>query len=139
MLYYIRDVEENTNSIKSPGGSFSSVDKFNFFRDTSHAFGRSALLLSGGASLGMYHFGVIKALWERKLLPRIISGASAGSIVACLVGVMKDEEMHIAFEPGSIRLDTFRRRPPGGAFARRIKRLFTEGCLMDIQVLQETI
>src|SRR3989338_8040485 len=100
MLYYIRDVEENTNSIKSPGGSFSSVDKFNFFRDTSHSFGRTALLLSGGASLGMYHFGVVKALWERKLLPRIISGASAGSIVACLVGAMKDrsEERRVGKE-----------------------------------------
>jgi hypothetical protein len=30
----------------------------------------------------MYHFGVIKALWKQRLLPRVISGSSAGSIVS---------------------------------------------------------
>jgi predicted acylesterase/phospholipase RssA len=28
-----------------------------------HAIGRTALLLSGGAILGMYHIGVLKALY----------------------------------------------------------------------------
>ena len=38
-----------------------SIDnKFAFFSETRHAFGRSALMLSGGGSLGMYHAGVIK-------------------------------------------------------------------------------
>ena len=57
------------------------------------AFGRSALLLSGGATFGMNHIGVLKALWEAKLLPRIISGASAGSIVCAVMCVHTDEEM----------------------------------------------
>jgi predicted acylesterase/phospholipase RssA len=38
-------------------------------------------MTAGGAGLGMYHFGVIKALWKQRLLPRVISGSSAGSIV----------------------------------------------------------
>eukprot|EP01031_Cornospumella_fuschlensis_P039519 gene39519-48115_t len=37
--------------------------------------------LSGGAYLGYYHLGVVKALFEEGLLPRVISGASAGSIM----------------------------------------------------------
>ncbi|EER45210.1 triacylglycerol lipase [Histoplasma capsulatum var. duboisii H88] len=57
------------------------------------AFGRSALLLSGGATFGMNHIGVAKALWETRLLPRIISGSSAGSIVGAVLCVYTDEEM----------------------------------------------
>lgn len=48
------------------------------------AFGRSALLLSGGATYGMCHIGVLKALCEAGLVPRVVSGASAGSIVAAV-------------------------------------------------------
>ena len=42
--------------------------------------------LSGGAYLGYYHVGVIKALWSQNLMPRVISGASAGSIITALIG-----------------------------------------------------
>lgn len=56
-------------------------------------FGRSALTLSGGAKLGMKHFGVVKALWEADLLPNIISGASAGAIVAAVIGAHTDAQM----------------------------------------------
>ncbi len=50
-----------------------------------HIYGRTALLLSGGAGLGMFHFGVVRELRRHGLLPRILSGASAGSIVAAIV------------------------------------------------------
>ena len=35
---------------------------------------------------GLYHAGVIKALDEAALLPRIISGSSVGAIIAAIVG-----------------------------------------------------
>ena len=57
------------------------------------AFGRSALLLSGGGTFGMNHIGVIKTLWEAKLLPRIISGSSAGSIVCAVLCTRTDDEL----------------------------------------------
>eukprot|EP00439_Symbiodinium_sp_Y106_P033172 s675_g3.t5 len=60
---------------------------------TKHGFGRSALLLSGGASVGMYHFGVVKALHLNGLLPRVMSGTSAGSIVCGMLGVRTDAEL----------------------------------------------
>lgn len=56
-----------------------------FFNECRHAHGRTALLLSGGAGLGAYHLGVVDALVTAGLLPRVISGASAGSIVAATV------------------------------------------------------
>ena len=57
------------------------------------AFGRSALLFSGGATFGMSHIGVLKSLWEEKLLPRIISGSSAGSVVCAVFCTRTEEEL----------------------------------------------
>lgn len=62
------------------------------------AFGRSAVLLSGGGTFGMNHVGVIKALWEAKLMPRIISGASAGSIVASIFAAYPDDQIPAVIE-----------------------------------------
>jgi predicted acylesterase/phospholipase RssA len=42
--------------------------------------------LSGGAYLGYYHVGVAKTLFSEGLLPRVISGASAGSLMAAAIG-----------------------------------------------------
>lgn len=60
-------------------------EKLNFFNETRHAHGRTGLLLSGGAALGFYHCGVCKLLFNEGLLPRVISGASAGSSVAAVI------------------------------------------------------
>ncbi|KAL4804296.1 acyl transferase/acyl hydrolase/lysophospholipase [Aspergillus unguis] len=57
------------------------------------SFGRSALLFSGGATFGMNHIGVLKALWMSNLLPRIISGASAGSIVCAVFCTRTEDEL----------------------------------------------
>jgi TAG lipase / steryl ester hydrolase / phospholipase A2 / LPA acyltransferase len=60
-------------------------EKLAFVQETRHAFGRTVLLLSGGASLGSFHVGVVKTLVEHKLLPRIIAGSSVGSIICSIV------------------------------------------------------
>jgi TAG lipase/steryl ester hydrolase/phospholipase A2/LPA acyltransferase len=57
-----------------------------FFNETRHSYGRSALLLSGGAALGFYHVGVVKTLMENRLMPRVLGGSSAGSIVCAMIG-----------------------------------------------------
>lgn len=75
----------------------STDNKLAFFSETRHAFGRSALLLSGGGALGFYHSGVIKALAEQNLLPNVIAGSSAGSIVAGAIGVRTDDEIAAFF------------------------------------------
>lgn len=56
-------------------------------------YGRTALTLSGGATMGMKHIGVLKALWEAHLLPQIVSGTSAGSIVAAVMCCTPEHEL----------------------------------------------
>ncbi len=50
-------------------------EKFLAFKQLSRTYGRTALLLSGGAALGMYHIGVVKALYEANLLPKVWTGS----------------------------------------------------------------
>lgn len=79
----------------------SLKDKLAFFQETRHAFGHTALLLSGGGGLGVYHFGVIKALHLQGLLPRVISGTSAGSIICGLIGTRNDAELQKLWQEGT--------------------------------------
>ncbi|KAJ0621862.1 putative triacylglycerol lipase [Helianthus annuus] len=73
-------------------------EKLAFMHETRHAFGRTALLLSGGASLGSFHVGVVKTLVEHKLLPRIIAGSSVGSIMCSVVATRSWPELQSFFE-----------------------------------------
>lgn len=68
-------------------------EKLAFFEETTHAYGRSCLMLSGGAGLGFFHCGVVRSLLEHDLLPDVISGASAGSIVAALAATRRNDEL----------------------------------------------
>ncbi|WP_299074008.1 DUF3336 domain-containing protein [uncultured Paraglaciecola sp.] len=78
-------------------------EKLSFFEETAQAFGSSCLMLSGGAGLGFFHCGVIKSLVEHDLLPEVISGASAGSIIAALVGTRTDDELLEVIQPEIIQ------------------------------------
>jgi hypothetical protein len=81
--------------------------KLRFFQETRHSLGRSALLLSGGITLGLYHMGVVKVLYTHGLLPRVISGSSAGSVVAGILGCLTDDEIPQTFEDGYLDLNFF--------------------------------
>lgn len=74
------------------------AERVEFFQRASHCYGRSALMLSGGGTLGYFHFGVLKALIEQELCPVVISGASAGAFVAAVVGTRTDREYLELFE-----------------------------------------
>ncbi len=82
--------------------------KLDFFKDTSLSFGRPALLLSGGATLGLFHLGVIKALWERRLLPQVIAGSSVGSVVAAMLGAYTDDEIPLMLDPNKHNMKAWR-------------------------------
>lgn len=84
------------------------TEKLDFFKDTLLSYGRPALLLSGGATLGMFHLGVVKALWERDLLPQVISGSSAGAIVAAMAGTHTDDELGEMLDPENHNLKAWR-------------------------------
>ncbi|KAH9482686.1 Patatin-like phospholipase domain-containing protein [Psilocybe cubensis] len=77
-----------------------SVDeKKRFFKSANTNLGISALCLSGGASFGYYHCGVIKALLDAGLLPRVITGTSAGGLIAALTCTRTDEELKVLLVP----------------------------------------
>ncbi|KAG8747549.1 hypothetical protein FRC10_000685 [Ceratobasidium sp. 414] len=71
----------------------SPEEKRRFFRSANKNLGASALCLSGGASFGYYHFGVVRAFLDAGLLPRVVAGTSAGGLVAALVCTRTDEEL----------------------------------------------
>lgn len=91
---YVSTLSEALFSIfNCPDDVISQQDKLDFFRRASHCYGRSALVLSGGAGLIYFHHGVVQELVNHDLLPNVISGASAGSIVAAQLGTHTDAEL----------------------------------------------
>ncbi|MBW0491658.1 hypothetical protein O181_031373 [Austropuccinia psidii MF-1] len=89
---YIDEVEKSITYL-SQSNQMTPEDKTIFFRRAAIHFGTSALCLSGGATFGFYHFGVVRALLDAKLLPTVISGTSAGALVAAFVCTHTDEEL----------------------------------------------
>lgn len=75
--------------------------KLKFFEDTELSYGGSALMLSGGATLGLFHVGVVKALYRENLVPRIMSGSSAGSVVCATVGSRAPHDVEALLDPES--------------------------------------
>ncbi|MEB3767853.1 DUF3336 domain-containing protein [Acinetobacter sp. MD2] len=71
---------------------FSLAEKIQFFKNCQVAYGQPALMFSGGATLGLFHSGVCKVLREHDLMPRVLSGSSAGAIMAAMLGVSSPEE-----------------------------------------------
>lgn len=83
-------------------------EKLDFFYRSNVCFGRSALMLSGGGVLGFYHLGVVKTLLEQNLLPRVISGSSAGALVAGVIGTHTDSELEKFYDPAHLLFEAER-------------------------------
>lgn len=89
---YLSEVERGFHHI-THSDRITLEQKRAFFRGVSKNLGRSGLCLSGGGSFGYYHIGLVKALLDAKLLPKIVSGTSAGGLVAALTCTRTDEEL----------------------------------------------
>ncbi|XP_051138868.1 triacylglycerol lipase SDP1-like [Andrographis paniculata] len=130
-------IDEVTTQLKMVCDSDSEEllleEKLAFMHETRHAFGRTALLLSGGASLGAFHVGVVKTLVEHKLLPRIIAGSSVGSIMCSVVATRSWPELQSFFEDSWHSIQFFDQM--GGIFTV-FKRVMTQGAVHDIRQLQ---
>ncbi|CAO3617572.1 unnamed protein product [Cunninghamella echinulata] len=113
--------------------------KMKFFYDTRQGFGCSALVLQGTTAFALNHIGVVKALNEQGLLPRIISGSGISAMIASLICIHTDEELPQILQPGGINLTAFSRTSDRGHFRRRITRFLKYGYLMDMKVLQECV
>ncbi len=100
---YVDEISGSLRHIASNNEmTISHAERVEFYQRASHCYGNTALMLSGGGSLGYFHFGVVKVLIEHKLLPNVISGASAGSFVSAIVGTRTDKEYLDLFESGEI-------------------------------------
>jgi len=104
---YLSEVETSLVWLaREPIGGVDRASKRRRFEAAYKVFGRSALMLSGGATWGFFHLGVVKALFELDLLPHILSGASTGAMGAagvCGRNNVELEEMYA--DTRQIRLD----------------------------------
>jgi predicted acylesterase/phospholipase RssA len=91
---YIQEIDEALRLLAElPDEVIPTQQKLDFFYRSNVCYGRSALMLSGGGVLGFLHVGVVSELLRQGLLPRVISGSSAGAIVAAALAAYSDEEM----------------------------------------------
>ncbi|KAG0060512.1 hypothetical protein BGZ89_012207 [Linnemannia elongata] len=118
---------------------FSMAAKLEFFTHTRQAFGRTALLLSGGATMGLMHIGVIKTLYYNQLLPRIISGSSCGSIIAGILCTRTDEEISEMFQFDKFNFTVFHTVEEKGDVLARLIHFLKNGALFDAQVLKAAL
>ncbi|KAM0510893.1 hypothetical protein ACHAPE_010445 [Trichoderma viride] len=162
---YIAQVAESVDDISTlPTSAASSLYahdnaltnqmKLDFIHDTRQAFGRSTLVLQGGAIFGLCHLGVVKALFLRGLLPRIITGTATGALIAALVAIHTEEELPGVLRGDGIDLSAFAykgRNEDGqmpaqqslgsrwNTLMRRIRRFSREGYFLDVTVLEECV
>ncbi|MDR3653860.1 MAG: patatin-like phospholipase family protein [Paludibacter sp.] len=85
------------------------------------------IALSGGGVKGLCHAGVLKALEEQGIVPDIISGVSAGSLVGALYADgYSPDEIAVLFEDINFRNMTKIRIPDGGFFKTDIFQKFLD-------------
>ncbi|KFH42999.1 triacylglycerol lipase -like protein [Hapsidospora chrysogenum ATCC 11550] len=131
--------------------------KLDFIHDTRQAFGRSTLVLQGGAIFGLCHLGVVKALFLRGLLPRIITGTATGALIAALVAIHTTEELPSVLKGEGVDLSAFATKYTVGGqtggpgpqpetlrsrwetLLRRLRRFSREGYFLDVTVLEECV
>ncbi|KAF9273661.1 hypothetical protein BGZ68_001325 [Mortierella alpina] len=118
---------------------FSMAAKLEFFTHTRQAFGRTALLLSGGATMGLIHIGVVKTLHENQLLPRIISGSSCGSIIAAILCTRIDEDIPSMLQFEKFNFTVFHTVEEQGDVLARLIHFLKNGALFDAQVLKAAL
>nr|MBV6628663.1 DUF3336 domain-containing protein [Oceanococcus sp. HetDA_MAG_MS8] len=115
-------------------GSFPGVRKSvkrELFQALGQAYGRSALMLSGGATLGLFHVGVVRTLYLHDLLPEILSGSSAGAVVGMAVSAQDKASAEALLDPHNIYVDNWGLLPLFEAWRR--------GALMDQNKLRRGI
>ncbi|KAI8936204.1 hypothetical protein NX059_006633 [Plenodomus lindquistii] len=127
---------------------FTDTQKEETIDGFKRSFGHSALVLQGGATFVMCHLGVVKALLERRLLPRCVVGSSASALIAALVGVHTHEELPGCLTAANIDITAFTDRPYRrdtglrGRLAtlfRRLKRWWRVGHFIDYDVLEKVL
>lgn len=96
---YIVEVCDALEYIAGPEvDDISFETKLDFFFRLQEAFGQSALMLSGSGSLLYFHIGVVLALAEQNLIPKVISGSSGGAFIGSILCSHNDDELEHVFD-----------------------------------------
>ncbi|KAF9353810.1 hypothetical protein BGX26_008423 [Mortierella sp. AD094] len=95
---YVQEVTASLQAV-TESGQLTDDEKRIFLKSIYKNFGRTALCLSGGAGFGYYHLGVARALLDAGVLPTVITGTSAGALIAALVGCRTDDELSEVLVP----------------------------------------
>ncbi|CCC66883.1 hypothetical protein NCAS_0A03250 [Naumovozyma castellii] len=112
-------------------------------QQTRRSIGRTALVLSGGGSFGLFHVGVLTTLFELDLLPRVISGSSAGAIVASIITTHHKDEIpslleHVVAQDFNIFKDD-KRKSESENLLIKISRFFKNGTWFNNKHLINTM
>ena len=81
-----RDIFQSTNG---------KSKRLLLFQSLRQNYGTTALCMSGGAANGYFHLGMVKALLHYGMLPNIITGSSAGSLIGACVASRTDVELEL--------------------------------------------
>ena len=129
---YITEVVAALNEIcDSEVEGLTAAEKLKFFHEVALSYGRSALMLSGGATLGLFHVGVVKALFKEDLMPSVLSGSSAGSVVAATVGTRAPEDMSTLLDAEAAYYHFWRALP--------LRQMWQRGSVMDQTQVRKAI
>lgn len=126
---YIQECELALDSILK--NAHGRPDILSTLVETRKAFGSTALVLSGGSVMGFLHAGVARELVAHGLLPKIISGTSAGSIFASLLCIYREEEYGAMWAIAENEVSIFEPVGQAESFASRLKRFLTIGTWID--------
>lgn len=117
--------------------------RIEFFRNLRHTLGNTALLLSGGGSLGVYHLGVLQAIFESGMFPRIITGSSSGSIIAAILCTHSEDDYLELMQFKGINFHFLEEPSDNDSFwkniRRKIERLLSLGTIFDSEHFQSVL
>lgn len=130
---------------ESRGGKKALLERL---MDLRHHLGCTGLFLSGGGMLSWHHAGVLRALYEENLVPKVFIGSSGGAITAAtfsrhtncgMIGCCS--EINNAFPIDHVRVDDFLedKDQPWPLWLVRLLRLFRTGTILNSTRYQQNI
>jgi len=127
-------VEEMSDCLRYLASSecitFQLKEKIQFFEECQKAYGQPAVMFSGGATLGLFHTGVCKALIEQDLMPQVLSGSSAGAIMTGMLGVSTPDQVPELLQGEHFFSDAFK-------FRKVTELLRAKGGIADVMYLKK--
>ena len=102
------------------------------------ALGGCALVLSGGCTFGIFHFGVVKGLLELGHLPPVVCGASAGAVIASVVCTRTEDELrHVLSDQDDLFREMGPAGPLHGSLLWKLMRILRHGKIYNAADFQE--